>query len=244
MSARTAMKIAIKDVVRISMLMMPLLFASFSLAAPPSDADAEGFRLNRTDAVKLPGMPLIGKWMIAPDLEPAHWLGEVYEAKKLREPINMIVVDAHSRTPEEAKTGLLQAAALAGFPSRDGHSGGYWGWIGDRLHPQFPDTPAHAFSDEPYELNNDHGRFFGPYRHEGRFIFVGAVSRERFAPLSVPRHQYVSFNRGRDKFADAMNMHTAYRRTAFVNLGNALVDMADVGTGDHDGMAVVLTRRP
>ena len=139
---------------------------------------------------------------------------------------------------------LLQAATLAGFPSREGHSGGYWGWIGDRLHPQFPDTPSHAFSDEPFELDNNHGRFFGPYRHEGRLIFVGALSRERVAPLSTPRHQYASFNRGRDQFADAMDTHSAYRRTAFLNLDNAIVGAADVGTGDHDGVAAVLTRQP
>lgn len=228
----------------LAILLAALLFAQPSFTAPPAPASAEAFRPDRADVAEPAGLPPIGKWMIAPDLQPAHWLGQIFEGRNLREPINVVIVDAHSRTPEEARAGLLQAATRAGFPSREGHSGGYWGWIGDRLHPQFPDTPGHAFSDEPFELNNNHGRFFGPYRHEGRFLFVGALSRERVAPLSMPRHQYVSFNQGRDKFADAMDTHSAYRRTAYLNLDNAVVDSATLGTGDHDGVAAVLTRQP
>lgn len=72
---------------------------------------------------------------------------------------------------------------------------------------------------------------------------MGAVSREKVAPLSTPKHRYVSFNRGRDKFADAMDGHSGYCRTGFVDLDNALVDRPDVTTGDHDGMAAVLTLR-
>ncbi|MGZ5195271.1 MAG: hypothetical protein ACXWJM_09375 [Ramlibacter sp.] len=238
------MSIAPNHIFRISALLATLLFAASSLPAQPSPASADGFRAAPEDVARPAGLPSIGKWMIAPDLAPAHWLGEIYEDKKLREPINVVIVDAYSRTPKEAKAALLQAATLAGFPSREGHSGGYWGWIGDRLHPQFPDTAAHAFSDEPYELNNNHGRFFGPYRYEDAFIFVGAVSREKVAPLSTPRHQYVSFNRGRDTFAEAMDLHSAIHRIAYVNLDNALIDRPDLSTGDHDGMAAVLTRRP
>jgi len=238
------MTIAPSPRLRISVLFAALLFAASSLLAQPAPANTQEYRAAPQDVVQPAGLPPIGKWMIAPDFQPAHWLGEIYENKKLREPINVVIVDAYSRTPQEAKAALLQAATQSGFPSREGHSGGYWGWIGDRLHPQFPETPAHAFSDEPYELNNNHGRFFGPYRFEDAFIFVGAVSREKVAPLSMPRHQYVSFNRGRDAFAEAMDLHSAFRRIAFVNLDNALIDRPDLGTGDHDGMATVLTRRP
>lgn len=238
------MTIALNSLSRISVVLAALLFFAHPPTAHPSPAGAEDFRASPQDVARPPGLPPIGKWMIAPDLQPAHWLGEIYENKKLREPINVVIVDAYSRTPQEARAALLQAATQSGFPSREGHSGGYWGWIGDRLHPQFPDTPAHAFSDEPYELNNNHGRFFGPYRHEDAFIFVGAVSREKAAPLSMPRHQYVSFNRGRDTFAEAMDLHSAFHRMAFVSLDNAMIDRPDLGTGDHDGMAAVLARRP
>jgi len=153
----------------------------------------------------------------------------------------MILIDGQSGTAKEATARLLKAAAQAGFPSRSGHSGGYWGWIGQQLLPQLPDTPSHAFSDDPYEFDNNHGRFFGPYPHQGRFIFVGAFSRERVAPLSTPKHQYVSFNRARDKFADALDGNAGFRRSGFVNLANALVDSPQFTTGDHDGMAAVLT---
>jgi hypothetical protein len=236
------MTIGLADLGRACALVAALLLAPHSPAATPAAAEVQEFLIERADVAELAGLPPIGKWMIAPDLQPAHWLGEIYERRKLREPINVVVVDSHSRTPQEAKASLLQAAMSAGFPSREGHSGGYWGWIGDRLHPQFPDTPAHAFSDEPFELDNNHGRFFGPYQYRDAFIFIGSVSREKVAPFSEPRHQYVSFNRGRDTFAGAMNLRSAYRRIAFLNLDNALVDRPDVGTGDHDGMAAVLTR--
>src|SRR5215203_5150644 len=33
------------------------------------------------------GFPVLGRWMIGPDGTPAHWLGEIYMGKKLREPI-------------------------------------------------------------------------------------------------------------------------------------------------------------
>jgi hypothetical protein len=237
------MQIALRAILRIAVLIAAPLFAPSLLQAAAPESDFDGYRPDSADVIKPDGLPPIGKWMIAPDLQPAHWLGEIYENKKLREPINVVIVDAYSRTPQEARAALLQAATQSGFPSREGHSGGYWAWIGDRLHPQFPDTPAHAFSDEPYELNNNHGRFFGPYRYNDAFIFVGAVSREKVAPLSMPRHQYVSFNRGRDTFAEAMDLHSVFHRIAFVNVDNALIDRHDLGTGDHDGMAVVLTRR-
>ncbi|HMA09972.1 MAG TPA: hypothetical protein VKP68_18985, partial [Ramlibacter sp.] len=55
------------------------------------------------------------------------------------------------------------------------------------------------------------------------------------------KHQYVSFNRARDKFADALDGNAGFRRGGFVNLANALVESAELTTGDHDGMAAVLT---
>lgn len=68
--------------------------------------------------------------MIDPDLTPAHWIGEIYFQKALREPINIIIVDRAANSPDEAKRRLIEAASLAGYPSREGHSSGYWGYIG------------------------------------------------------------------------------------------------------------------
>jgi hypothetical protein len=218
-----------------------LLAIILSLAA--AAAAAQDFKPAKADIAAVPGLPAIGKWMITPELKPAHWLGEIHRGKQLREPINVVIVDAVSSTTAQAKARLLEGAAKAGFPSRQGHSSGYWAWVGDRLEPQFPDTPAHAFSDEPFTFNNNHGRFFGPHPSNGRFIFVGALSRESVAPLSQPRHQYVSFNRARDRFADALDGQAGYRRAGFVNLGNVLLDDPAVSTGDHDGMAAVMEVR-
>ena len=201
----------------------------------------QSFTPDNADVAEVQGLPAIGKWLIAPDLKPAHWLGEIYRTKQIREPINMIIIDQESGNSEEARARLLKAAAQAGFPSRSGHSGGYWGRIGHHLLPQLPDTPSHAFSDAPYEFDNNHGRFFGPYLHQGRFIVVGALSREKVVPLSSLKHQYVSFNRARDKFADALDGNAGFRRGGFLNLANALVESAELTTGDHDGMAAVLT---
>jgi hypothetical protein len=201
----------------------------------------QSFGPDNVDAAEVRGLPSIGKWLIAPDLKPARWLGELYRSKQLREPINMIIIDQESSTSQEARARLLNVAAQAGFPSRSGHSGGYWAWIDHELLPQIPDTPSHAFSDEPYEFDNNHGRFFGPFPHQGRFIFVGALSRESVAPLSSPKHRYVSFNRARDKFADALDGKAGFRRSGFVSLANDLADSRELTTGDHDGMAAVLT---
>lgn len=220
------------------LVLLPTLFLSVAYAADP-----ENYRPAAVDVVHIKSFPPIGKWMIAPDLEPAHWLGALLGGKKFREPINLIIIDPIARSAEEAKPRFGGAAAKAGFRSRKGHSSGYWGWIGTGLQAQYPEEKSHALADEPYEFNNDHGRFFGPYGHEGRFFFIGSLSRERVAPLSEPEHLYVSFNSARDRFARALDEKTDYRLTTFVDLENAIIGSTELTTGDHDHMAAVLTAR-
>lgn len=87
-------------------------------------------------------------------------------------------------------------------------------------------------------INNDHGRIFGPYLHEGAYLFVGAFSREKVTPLSKIKHEFVSFNQARDDFAGNMDKRTKYRISGYVNLSNVIVDDAKITTGDHDGIAV------
>jgi hypothetical protein len=216
-------------------LSIMILFPALVCAANPRIYEPRA-----TEIVKVEGLPALGKWMIAPDYSPAHWLGALYENKNIQEPINIIIADEIAKTAEEAQSRLLAAATLAGFPVRKGHSSGYFAWINNALYSQFPSTPSHAFSDEPFELNNNHGRIFGPYSEKGRFLFVGALSRERVAPFSNPRHQYVSFNQARDKFADAFNLKTCFKIVCFVGLDNALISDSSRTTGDHDGQAVLL----
>jgi hypothetical protein len=192
------------------------------------------------DAVKPPGLPAIGKWMIAPDGSIAHWLGELYRGKQLREPINVILVDAAAQNAEEAKRRLVAAATAAGYPVRLGHSAGYRALIGGRLYPQLPAGHDHAFSNQVFELSNNHGRLFGPHRMGEAFVSIGAFSRETVRPFHSPAHGYASFNRARDHFSQSLDRKTEFRLTGFVDLQNAILRDPQVATGDHDGLAVLL----
>lgn len=198
------------------------------------------FQPKPEDVVQLTLLPSIGKWMLDPDLTPAHWIGEVYDGKALREPINIIIVDQGATSPEDAKRRITAACAAAGYPSREGHSSGYLGYIGDQRQTQLPDRKDHAFSNAPYIVNNDHGRLFGPYSREGTYFFIGALSREKVVPLAKIKHQYVSFNQARDNFAENINRKTEYKVSGYVNLNNVIVADPKITTGDHDGIAVLL----
>jgi len=160
--------------------------------------------------------------------------------KELVEPLNVVFVDRQSKNPEDARITLERALAQAGFPTRVGHSSGYFAFLDGRLHPQLPASPHKAFSDEPFEFPNDHGRVFGPVLISGRFVFVAGFSREGIAPLGKVKHRYVSFNRARDKVADRLDQRTAFKRKGFVDLRNILAGDSAHTTGDHDGLAVVL----
>lgn len=49
------------------------------------------FRPKPDEVVQPTLLPEIGKWMLNPDFTPADWLGEIYQGKTLREPINIII---------------------------------------------------------------------------------------------------------------------------------------------------------
>jgi hypothetical protein len=187
-----------------------------------------------------PGLPDIGKWMLTRQGIPSDWLGEIYEGKNLREPINVIIVDQAAASAEEARSRLLASAAQAGYPVRFGHSTGYQGYIAGRLYGQLPQGRDDAFSNDVFELSNNHGRIFGPHQTGQAFIFIGAFSREEVSPFRSPEHQYGSFNRARDDFTQRLDRLTHYKIFGFVNLGNALVADPKLTTGDHDGMAVLV----
>ncbi len=186
------------------------------------------------------GLPAIGKWMLTAKGVPSDWLGEIYRGKNLREPINVIIIDEAASSAEDAKTRLLAAAARAGYPVRFGHSTGYQGFIGGQLHAQLPQGRDDAFSNEVFEVSNNHGRIFGPHVIGKTYLFTGAFSREEVDPFRDPPHQYGSFNRARDDFTQRLDRQTDFKVSGFVNLGNALIDDPKFTTGDHDGMAVVM----
>ncbi len=194
------------------------------------------------------GFPVLGKWMYTTNGEPAHWLGEVYRGRRLREPINVLILDTVAGSEEDARVRLVAACASAGYPARRGHTSGYLGYIGTGFFPQLPEQQNHAFSDHAFDVDNNHGRVFGPApldpgdRAAGRggYVFTGSFSRENIEPVSRVKHGYASFNRGRDEFTRRMDERTPYRIVDFAWLDNAVVSDPDFTTADHDGIAVVL----
>lgn len=228
----------------LALVAVPLPLHADNSQLPGPCGLASESRLNAADLVQPPGLPLLGMWMIDPDGSPAHWLGESIAGKALREPINVVFVDGSARSVEDAKARLVAALAAAGYPSRMGHSSGYKGCIGGALHPQLPEERDHAFSNAPYEFTNNHGRVFGPYRHEGAYVFIAGFSRESVDVLANPKHQYVSFNQARDDVAQKLDRQSAYRIAGYENLKNVLIGDPAVTTGDHDGVAVVLRMAP
>lgn len=187
------------------------------------------------------GLPSIGLWMISPRGSPADWLGLSCGGKRLLEPINVVIVDPIATSAEEAASRLLAACAKAEFPRRQGHSSGYYAIIGSQLFEQFPAGDKESFSDALFVFSNDHGRIFGPFEWNGRYVFVGAFSRERVDITARVKHRFESFDRARDSFAQRMSESSGYRLSAFVQLGNVLLGNPGLTTGDHDGIAVVLT---
>jgi hypothetical protein len=207
---------------------------------PPPASDAAHLAAGADETVTPPGLPPVGKWMIAPDGSIAHWLGEIYLGKRLREPINVILVDAAAQNADDAKQRMLAAAAAAGYPVRFGHSTGYRASIGGVLHDQLPAGRDDAFSDRFFALSNDHGRLFGPHPAGTLHVFIGAFSREAVHLFQVPEHAYASFNRARDDFAQRLDRSTGFKLSGWVDLANAVTGDAEITTGDHDGRAVVL----
>ena len=216
-------------------LRLCLLILVALLTAPPWAQAQQG-----VDAATPEGLPAIGKWMLTAKGVPSDWLGEVYRGRNLREPINVIIIDEDASSAEDAKTRLLTAAARAGYPVRFGHSAGYQGFIGGQLHAQLPQGRDDAFSNDIFEMSNNHGRIFGPHVFDNGYLFTGAFSREEVDPFRDPPHQYGSFNRARDDFTQRLDRLTDFKVSGFVSLGNALIDDPKLTTGDHDGMAVVV----
>jgi hypothetical protein len=186
-------------------------------------------------------LPEIGKWMIASDGRIASWLGLRYRGKELREPINVIVYDAFAKTGEEAYARLEAAAAVEEFEMRPGHSVGYSALVGGIAFEQLPLGKGHAISDGPFEFANNHGRIFGPLRWKEGWLFTAAFSREHTDVVTKVKHHYLSFNRARDAFAWALDREGTFAVAGFISLANAIVGSPEIGTGDHDGLAVFLS---
>jgi hypothetical protein len=192
------------------------------------------------ETVHAPGLPVLGKWMLDHTASPAHWLGEIYQGKKLREPINVVIVDPHAASVDHAKERIIEASARAGYRIRHGHSSGYRALKAGEPHHQLPTGWGCAFSNHLFEVTNNHGRIFGPFQHVQSFVLIGAFSREEVSLLHWPEHRYASFNKARDEYAASLDRETEFKLTGHLDMHNAILDDPKVTTGDHDGKAVVL----
>ncbi|SCY88437.1 hypothetical protein [Microvirga guangxiensis] len=229
------------DIRTLAMICAALLASLASLAGPSWAQSLSNPAFSEADP---PGLPSIGKWMLTAQDVPSDWLGEVYEGKILREPINIIIVDEGAISRADAVARLIAAARSAGYPIRLGHSAGYQAVIGGQLFAQLPKGWDDAFSNEVFELSNNHGRIFGPYMLGQIYLFTGAFSRERVDPFRWPGHRFASFNQARNDFVERMDRTTAYKMSSSVSLDNALADNPKLTTGDHDGNAFILRAGP
>jgi hypothetical protein len=192
------------------------------------------------ESVRAPGLPDLGKWMLDHTGLAAHWLGEIYNGKKLREPINVVILDTQAKSVDDAKARVVAASARAGYTIRIGHSCGYRALIAGQPHHQLPTGWDDAFSNHLFEMTNNHGRMFGPFEHLRSFVLIGAFSREEVSLLHWPEHRYASFNKARNEYAASLDGQTEFKLTGHVDMHNAIIDDASVTTGDHDGKAVLL----
>ena len=170
-----------------AMMMWIMLAPNSASAAPQQSATSitQGASTNLV-AETQPELPAVGKWMVDGKGDFAHWLGELYEGKPLREPINVILVDAGARNEKDAVKRLVSASKKAGYGIRSGHSIGYQASICGTLHSELPSGESGAFSNAPFELDNNHGRVFGPCKFGNSFVFVASFSRENVDPLAPP----------------------------------------------------------
>ena len=214
-----------------------LTYGVLWLATPVSQT------LPTVEQTHLPEGLQIGRWLLTGREVPANWLGQKFQGKMMREPINVILVDEFAVTPEAAVKYLLESCEAIGYLSRPGHSSDYRGQIGNVIYPQLPQEENHAFSNAMYIFPNNHGRIFGPHFFAGRYYFAGALSRESINLFSEVRHVYASFEMAKQDFAARMQAGGRYSVAGAVAMENVFLPSESMTTGDHDGTAILLRRQ-
>ena len=213
-----------------------LTYGVLWLATPVSQT------LPTVEQTHLPEGLQIGRWLLTGREVPANWLGQKFQGKMMREPINVILVDEVAATPDAAVQYLLESCEAIGYLSRPGHSSDYRGQIGNVIYSQLPQEENHAFSNAMYIFPNNHGRIFGPHFFAGRYYFAGALSRESINLFSEVRHVYASFEKAKQDFAVRMKAGGRYSVVGAVAMENAFSPNESMTTGDHDGTAILLRR--
>lgn len=214
-----------------------LTYGVLWLATPVSQT------LPTVEQTHLPEGLQIGRWLLTGREVPANWLGQKFQGKMMREPINVILVDEFAVTPEAAVKYLLESCEAIGYLSRPGHSSDYRGQIGNVIYSQLPRQQNHAFSNAMYILPNNHGRIFGPHFFAGYYYFSGALSREAINLFAEVRHVYASFEMAKQDFAARMQASGRYFVVGAIAMENVFLPSESMTTGDHDGTAVLLRRQ-
>ncbi|MBP8036956.1 MAG: hypothetical protein KAZ05_05470 [Negativicutes bacterium] len=213
-----------------------LTYGVLWLATPVSQT------LPTVEQTHLPEGLQIGRWLLTGREVPANWLGQKFQGKMMREPINVILVDEVAATPDAAVQYLLESCEAIGYLSRPGHSSDYRGQIGNVIYSQLPRQQNHAFSNAMYILPNNHGRIFGPHFFAGYYYFSGALSREAINLFAEVRHVYASFEMAKQDFAARMQASGRYFVVGAIAMENVFLPSESMTTGDHDGTAVLLRR--
>ena len=214
-----------------------LTYGVLWLATPVSQT------LPTVEQTHLPEGLQIGRWLLTGREVPANWLGQKFQGKMMREPINVILVDEVAATPDAAVQYLLESCEAIGYLSRPGHSSDYRGQIGNVIYSQLPRQQNHAFSNAMYIFPNNHGRIFGPHFFAGYYYFSGALSREAINLFAEVRHVYASFEMAKQDFAARMQASGRYFVVGAIAMENVFLPSESMTTGDHDGTAVLLRRQ-
>ena len=214
-----------------------LTYGVLWLATPVSQT------LPTVEQTHLPEGLQIGRWLLTGREVPANWLGQKFQGKMMREPINVILVDEVAATPDAAVQYLLESCEAIGYLSRPGHSSDYRGQIGNVIYSQLPRQQNHAFSNAMYILPNNHGRIFGPHFFAGYYYFSGALSREAINLFAEVRHVYASFEMAKQDFAARMQASGRYFVVGAIAMENVFLPSESMTTGDHDGTAILLRRQ-
>ena len=214
-----------------------LTYGVLWLATPVSQT------LPTVEQTHLPEGLQIGRWLLTGREVPANWLGQKFQGKMMREPINVILVDEVAATPDAAVQYLLESCEAIGYLSRPGQSSDYRGQIGNVIYSQLPRQQNHAFSNAMYILPNNHGRIFGPHFFAGYYYFSGALSREAINLFAEVRHVYASFEMAKQDFAARMQASGRYFVVGAIAMENVFLPSESMTTGDHDGTAVLLRRQ-
>jgi hypothetical protein len=181
----------------------------------------------------------IGPWLLHENGTYANWLGIKVFGKKIKEPINVVIIDQYSKSEEQAISKIIKQTKIAGYEEEYGHSAGYCSDINGIRYKQIPNNRRMAFSNKDFFQTNNHGRIIGPANINGTFVFVGAFSTERPSIFKGFKHLFVSFNKARDDFCAKMDKFSIYTNEGILSIGNIAND-SDTTTADHDGNAIVL----